>query len=120
MENLLDIDFDGAAPASAQNPPAAGLSGLEGFAGTPQRVASPAVSNGTKGQATNFDDLMGLSNGNGAMDSQSQDILNGLAGLSMGGATQPPTAREQLAQMGGGSKSGATATNPNEDLLGLF
>ena len=27
-ENLLDIDFDGAAPASAQKSPASGLSGL--------------------------------------------------------------------------------------------
>ena len=63
---------------------------------------------------------MGFSNGNGAMDSQSQDILSGLAGLSMGAATQPPTAREQLAQMGGGSKNGVAATNANEDLLGLF
>ena len=54
------------------------------------------------------------------MDSQSQDILNGLAGLSMGSVTQPPSAREQLAQMGGGTKGGVAATNPNEDLLGLF
>jgi len=31
-ENLLDIDFDGAAPASAEAPPSAGASGLEGLA----------------------------------------------------------------------------------------
>jgi len=43
MENLLDIDFDGAAPASASEKPSDGLSGLEGLAGTPQRVASPSV-----------------------------------------------------------------------------
>ena len=69
-----------------------------------------------KSQPTNLDDLMGLSNGNGTMDSQSQDIFNGLTGLSMGAASQPPSAREQLAQMG--ARGGGKKTN--EDLLGLF
>src|SRR3954466_3200233 len=42
-ENPPDIDFAGAAPASAEAPPSAGASGLEGLAGTPLRVDSPAV-----------------------------------------------------------------------------
>ena len=130
MENLLDIDFDGAAPASAQKSPTAGLSGLEGLAGTPQRVESPAlVSNGAPPRpANNLDDLMGLSDmGSSSMGgmggladmsglSQSnQEILNGFAGLDMSGSNQPPPAHEQLSM---GSSGGQKKTN--EDLLGLF
>ena len=114
MENLLDIDFDGAAPASAQKSPAVGMSGLEGLAGTPQRVASPAVQNGRSASAiggNNLNDLMGLSNGMGLSESN-QDILNGFAGLDMSGASQPPPPLQQLSS-GGGKKT-------NEDLLGLF
>ena len=111
LENLLDIDFDGAAPASSQKSPAAGMSGLEGLAGTPQRVDSPAIHNGTSTSAlSNMDDLMGLSNGTGFGES-SQDILNGFASLDMGAGNQPPPPQQQLAM--GGKKT-------NEDLLGLF
>lgn len=127
-ENLLDIDFDGAAPASAQKSPSAGMSGLEGLAGTPQRVASPAVQNGAHPPppTNNMDDLMGLSDisGMGSMGSgigglsglseANQDILNGFAGLDMSGSNQPPPAHEQLSMGGNGSKK------TNEDLLGLF
>lgn len=132
-ENLLDIDFDGAAPASAQKSPLSGMSGLEGLAGTPQRVASPAVAveGPTKmasrggGGGGNLDDLMGLSNGsaggfgqqaangNGMMGMMSnEDVLGGFASLDMAAASQqPPPAGQQL--QGGGKKT-------NEDLLGLF
>ena len=109
-ENLLDIDFDGAAPASAQKSPPSGMSGLEGLAGTPQRVASPAVA------GNNLDDLMGLSNGSGrgmgqqANGMTNEDILGGFAGLDMNATTQPPPPEQQLQ---GGKKT-------NEDLLGLF
>lgn len=109
FENLLDIDFDGAAPASAQKSPRAGMSGLEGLAGTPQRVDSPAVPNGRTASSlgNNMDDLMGLSNGTGLSD-DNRDILNGFAGLDMGGASQPLPLQQQPAMSG------------NEDLLGLF
>ena len=127
VENLLDIDFDGAAPASSQKSPAVGLSGLEGLAGTPQRVASPAVDGSSAppsatGGGNNLDDLMGLSNGmsmgqpNGsAHDAFQRDMLGGFADLDMGAGNQPPPAGQQLAseQGGGGKKT-------NEDLLGLF
>lgn len=109
-ENLLDIDFDGAAPASAQKSPPSRMSGLEGLAGTPQRVASPAVA------GNNLDDLMGLSNGSGrgmgqqANGMTNEDILGGFAGLDMNATTQPPPPEQQLQ---GGKKT-------NEDLLGLF
>ena len=128
-ENLLDIDFDGAAPASAQNSPLAGMSGLEGLAGTPQRVASPAVAADggggggfSAGGGGNLDDLMGLSNGggfgqqqqaNGLAGMSNEDVLGGFASLDLSGASasrQPPPAGQQL--------QGAKKTN--EDLLGLF
>jgi hypothetical protein len=107
-ENLLDIDFDGAAPASMSKAPAMGASGLEGLAGTPQRVASPAIGSGGGG----FADLMGLgdappttTNGGGG----SQDLMNGFAGMGLD--DQPPPPQTQL---NGGAKK------TNEDLLGLF
>ncbi|KAI4208741.1 MAG: hypothetical protein LQ348_000062 [Seirophora lacunosa] len=127
VENLLDIDFDGAAPASSQKSPTVGLSGLEGLAGTPQRVASPAV-DGTSAPPSamaggnNLNDLMGLSNGTGmgqpngsAHNAFQQDMLGGFADLDVGAGNQPPPAGQQLAseQGGGGKKT-------NEDLLGLF
>ncbi|EMC95935.1 hypothetical protein BAUCODRAFT_70805 [Baudoinia panamericana UAMH 10762] len=116
-ENLLDIDFDGAAPASMQKAPLAGDSGLEGLAGTPQRVASPM----SAGAATNgggMDDLMGMfGNSNGAPPNPmnggggSDDLMNGFAGLSMNGG-QPPPPPTQL--------DGSGDRKTKEDLLGLF
>lgn len=117
-ENLLDIDFDGNAPASAQKSPPSGMSGLEGLAGTPQRIASPAVAD-RPGMPPlgggNLDDLMGLSNGGGGGVGQSngmsnEDVLGGFASLDMNAASQPPPAGEQLQS---GEKT-------NDDLLGLF
>ncbi|KAL8674906.1 MAG: hypothetical protein Q9168_000709 [Polycauliona sp. 1 TL-2023] len=119
VENLLDIDFDGAAPASSQKSPAAGLSGLEGLAGTPQRVASPAADGAPPGAGNNLDDLMGLSNGMGQANGNSyqQDMMNGFADLDMGAGSQPPPPTQQLAT--GQTTSGA-GKKTNEDLLGLF
>ncbi|KAM3413991.1 AP complex subunit beta [Cercospora zeina] len=102
-ENLLDIDFDGAAPASMQKAPGSGASGLEGLAGTPQRVASPGLNSPAIGGG--LEDLMGL----GANGRGSNDLMNGFAGMSMDGQPPPP----QTQMNGGGKKT-------NEDLLGLF
>jgi len=115
-ENLLDIDFDGAAPASATEKPVNGHSGLEGLAGTPQRVASPTV--GQPAIANNMDDLLGVfgnggsttaptSSGFGGMSDN--DILNGFATMDLS-KSQPPPPKQQLAS-GGNSAS--------EDLLSL-
>lgn len=114
IENLLDIDFDGAAPASAQKSPAVGMSGLEGLAGTPQRATSPLARNDGSmlSPATNTEDLMGLSNGMTQFDDH-QDILNGFASLDMTASTQPPPPQQQL-----GGRTAEKKTN--EDLLGLF
>lgn len=113
-ENLLDIDFDGAAPASMQKEPAMGGSGLEGLAGTPQRVASPGISSPIA-PSGGMDDLMGMFGNtpgpaNGA--SGDADLMNGFAGMDMNGG-QPPAPQSQFD--GGGDKK-----KTNEDLLGLF
>ena len=138
-ENLLDIDFDGSAPASAQKEPIAGMSGLEGLAGTPQRVQSPSTAgdpNKSAGGMGGLDDLMGLSAGGGAdlmggaNDLQmngsavpggsggmtNADILGGFASMDMGATTQPAPAGQQL----GDNNANTGNKKTNEDLLGLF
>ena len=122
VENLLDIDFDGAAPASSQKSPAAGLSGLEGLAGTPQRVASPATDNAPPsglGAGNNLDDLMGLSNGIGQANGNTyhEDMMSGFASLDTSAGNQPPPPTQQLAT---GQTSDGAGKKTNEDLLGLF
>lgn len=114
-ENLLDIDFDGAAPASLQKAPMGGSSGLEGLAGTPMRVASPTTNDAPIGGG--MEDLMGIfgsSDGAPAAsatgNSGSDDLMNGFASMNME-ASQPPPPQTQLD--GGGKKA-------NEDILGLF
>lgn len=128
IENLLDIDFDGAAPASAEQNSAAN---------TPDRVASPSGGASSSAMA----DMMGLFD---APPPQSQqqaasqsaanpmspgagsgmnDMMNGFSGLDFGntGSSQPLPAAMQLNQtqptqqpsQGDGKKT-------NEDLLGLF
>lgn len=117
-ENLLDIDFDGSAPASMQKQPAGGASGLEGLAGTPMRVASPSSGAGPS-MGGGMEDLMGIfgnesGGGAGANGSGQDDLMNGFAGLDMGAGSQPPPPQTQLDNGGGGGKK------TNEDLLGLF
>jgi AP-1 complex subunit beta-1 len=117
LENLLDIDFDGSAPASMQKAPIQGESGLEGLAGTPQRVASPATHAPAQKQS-NMDDLMGLFGGSGEAEPppagaqmSNDDIMNGFASMGMQN-TQPPPPQQQL--------SGEQSKKTNQDLLDLF
>ncbi|KAJ6040550.1 hypothetical protein N7444_009455 [Penicillium canescens] len=117
VENLLDIDFDGGAPASARNEPSSGMSGLEGLGGTPVRVESPAVGAPAPQSSNNLDDLLGVfgdsgpsqpssSGGNGG--GPSVDLMNGFSGLDLSGNTPaPPSENNQT------KKS-------NEDILSLF
>jgi len=121
-ESLLDIDFDGAAPASVTETPSNGMSGLEGLAGTPKRVSSP---DNTYPQppANNLDDLLGVfGNGNSTAAAPSSsgfggmsdsDIMNGFAGMDLSGTHQPLPAKTQL-------DGGAAGKKTNEDLLSLF
>jgi hypothetical protein len=109
-ENLLDIDFDGAVPASSEAPPAAGASGLEGLAGTPLRIASPLAGQ----QGSSLDDMMGLFDAPGQpqqLGAAGSDLVSGFAGLDLA-AGQPPPAQTQLKQQAG--------KKTNEDLLGMF
>lgn len=108
-ENLLDIDFDGAAPASADGPAMGGASGLEGLAGTPQRMVSPAAG---APPVSSMDDMMGLFDVGGSSSGAMQnDMMNGFAGMNMGGSSQPPPPQQQLHD---------PSKKTNEDLLGMF
>ncbi|KAI9873669.1 MAG: beta-adaptin, partial [Watsoniomyces obsoletus] len=121
-ENLLDIDFDGAAPASSTEKPVNGLTGLEGLAGTPQRVESPAPPSGPVQPVNNMDDLLGVfGNGNASAGPSASggwggmsdsDILNGFASMELS-SNQPPPPKSQMDGSAGGKKA-------NEDLLSLF
>lgn len=112
-ENLLDIDFDGAAPASVQKPPSSGMSGLEGLAGTPQGDLSPSSSEIPFPHSNNLDELMGFSNGLTSQSNGDQGVLSGFADLDLSGASHPPPPKQQLAGQTSGKKT-------NEDLLALF
>lgn len=106
MENLLDIDFDGAAPASAvqKEPSSNALTSLDGLAGTPVRVASPTEQQSTQPAASsNLQDLLGVFDSEApttpaqpqppaGMAGASGDLLNGLGGLNLSSTapTQPP------------------------------
>lgn len=120
VENLLDIDFDGTAPASSQKEPNSGISGLEGLAGTPMRVASPSKMPTTTTTTTtapsnnNMDDLMGVfGDGGGSNDSGGfgapsgdADLMNGFSGLDVSGS--------------GDAASADKGKKKNEDILDLF
>ena len=127
IENLLDIDFDGAAPASSSDRQQQG--GTTGSAtATPDRVASPGVGGGG-GMA----DMMGLfdapaaPSGGGAAGAGAgaNDIMNGFAGLDLGGSSQPPPASVQLGHQPQPQQQPQQQQQPksggaNDDLLGLF
>ncbi|KAJ6157791.1 hypothetical protein N7470_005383 [Penicillium chermesinum] len=114
VENLLDIDFDGGAPASAQKEPTAGMSGLEGLAGTPVRVQSPAVGSSSPAPqaSNNLDDLLGVFGDSGAtqpsssgVNAASGDLINGFDGLDLSSHSAPPANSQQ---------------KTNEDIMSLF
>ncbi|KAI9685671.1 MAG: beta-adaptin [Bathelium mastoideum] len=125
-ENLLDIDFDGAAPASLQKASpaeASALGGLEGWGVASEHGGTSPAPGGEGGGANGLgggsggggmEDLMGVfgnGNGNGSAGGGSQgDLMNGFAGLDMGGGGEA----QQSSQQGQGGKKN------NEDILGLF
>lgn len=134
IENLLDIDFDGAAPASAEQNPAG--------TGTPDRMASPAIAGGLgsppPGASSGMADMMDLfdvaspraassqqpvqspvsAGGMGGMGGMN-DMMNGFAGMDLSGSSQPPPPGMQLGHQGNGS-AGQEQKSGSEDLLGLF
>lgn len=123
MENLLDIDFDGSAPASQEQ------SGS--VPATPDRVDSPAV--GPGGASGGMADMMGLfdmgSSSGAASSSQPPpmgggmgDMMNGFAGMDLSGTSAPPPPGQQLHPQGTGSQPppGQSSGSAGDDLLGLF
>ncbi|KAJ6116321.1 hypothetical protein N7512_006046 [Penicillium capsulatum] len=117
VENLLDIDFDGGAPASAQQDSTGSMSGLEGLAGTPVRVQSPVVGGPAPQASNNLDDLLGVfgdagsaqpppssANSSGAAG----DLMNGFEGLDLSGNVAPS------------SNNNNQPKKTNEDIMSLF
>lgn len=104
IENLLDIDFDGAAPASASA--AGGLADLMGDNG----VSNPSPPAGMGGSG--LDDLLSLSMGGGEPSNGAGSmgglggLENGFGGLDLSGTTNPPAQNNK--------------PKTNEDILGLF
>jgi AP-1 complex subunit beta-1 len=127
-ENLLDIDFDGAAPASQE---------ANSATATPDRIASPASgapSGGMADMMSMFDAPPPSSNGGGGAPMSPSagvgggggggmsDMMNGFEGLNFGGqqSTAPLPAAMQLQQ---GAQSGQQPPGPkkdSDDLLGLL
>lgn len=122
IENLLDIDFDGAAPASHEQKSATA---------TPDRMASPiggVPSGGMADMMSMFDappagarsSIIG-SSGNGM-----SDLMSGLDGLNFGGSSTsglPSPAPMQLegVQQGGNKQNQMQSQQkPSEDLLDLL
>lgn len=127
IENLLDIDFDGAAPASHEQNSAAA---------TPDRVASPASGQGSGGMAdmmSMFDAPAASSSAGagtgapGAGTSNMNDLMNGFDDMGFGGsgqASDPLPAAMQLQNPQGSTPQGGSAPQgakkDSDDLLGLF
>lgn len=109
MENLLDIDFDGAAPASAatHTPPAGGLEDLMGdLAGT----STPPPLSAIATAGSNLEDLLGLASP--ISPTSGNSVLNGFEGLNLSSTStpQPPAPQQEVQEQ----------KKTNEDILGLF
>lgn len=124
VENLLDIDFDGAAPASHE----VGGSVLP----TSDRTDSPAVGMGGAGAPSGgMADMMGLFDAAPSSSSQQPvmgggagamgDIMNGFGAMDLSGTSAPPPPNQQLHPQGTGSQPQQQSSGgAGEDLLGLF
>ncbi|KAL7790277.1 adaptin N terminal region domain-containing protein [Trichoderma ceciliae] len=111
IENLLDIDFDGAAPASQEQTSATG---------TPDRMSSPATG-GMADMMSMFDAPPSAGNpgaGPAAPAGGMNDLMNGFEGLNFGGAntSEPLPAAMQLHN----AQSSSQPKKDSDDLLGLL
>lgn len=123
IENLLDIDFDGAAPASHEQ---------QSATATPDRVASPtggAPSGGMADMMSMFDAPAPPSGASGRQNAPSSggmgDLMNGFEALDFGQSSSqplPPAMQLQNAQdgNGGASQHQQGPKKDSDDLLGLF
>ncbi|KAM3479124.1 hypothetical protein MY5147_001867 [Beauveria neobassiana] len=123
IENLLDIDFDGAAPASREHGSASQ---------TPDRVASPAAGAASGGMA----DMMSMFDAPPPAQSSSavsppaasigsgmNDLMSGFEGMSFGApASEPLPAAMQLQNTQGGQPQSQQqqSQGASDDLLGLL
>lgn len=88
------------------------MSGLEGLAGTPVRVQSPAAGAPAPQASNNLDDLLGVFGDSGAHPSSSGanggagDLMNGFSGLDLSGNA--------------GSAANAQPKKSNQDIMDLF
>lgn len=121
VENLLDIDFDGAAPASREHGSATA---------TPDRVASPAAGAASGGMAdmmSMFDAPAPAGNTGGqapAASSGMNDLMNGFDGMGFGApANDPLPPAMQLNSAQGGQpqpQQQQQSQGASDDLLGLL
>lgn len=96
VENLLDIDFDGAIPASLQDQSTS--SGLDD-------LVSNTPSTSQSGPPNTMDDLMGLFGNQLQPQPQTgDDLMNGFGRLDLSGSQPQPQASKRT----------------NDDILGLF
>ncbi|KAM3533430.1 hypothetical protein MY4038_003323 [Beauveria bassiana] len=123
IENLLDIDFDGAAPASREHGSASQ---------TPDRVASPAAGAASGGMAdmmSMFDvpppaqSSSAVSPPAASIGSGMNDLMSGFEGMSFGApASEPLPAAMQLQNTQGGQPQPQQqqSQGASDDLLGLL
>lgn len=100
IENLLDIDFDGAAPASQEQNSASA---------TPDRVASPTggASSGMADMMSMFDAPLPSNNVAGpSMGGGMGDLMNGFDGLSFGGGPASGEPLPAAMQLNSGQSEG--------------
>lgn len=116
IENLLDIDFDGAAPASHEQNSASA---------TPDRVASPsggAASGGMADMMSMFDAPAPSNNAGQGMGGGMADMMSGFEGMNFGGASSDPL--PPAMQLHGGSsqppQQQQQQQKDSDDLLGLL
>ncbi|PHH82309.1 hypothetical protein CDD82_6417 [Ophiocordyceps australis] len=116
VENLLDIDFDGAAPASQEQ---------QSASATPERVASPFGGSSSGGMADMMSmfDAPGPSSSNSApsMGGGMNDLMSGFGDMNFGGGApsgEPLPAAMQLQNAQGSGSQGPK--KDSDDLLGLL
>ena len=115
IENLLDIDFDGAAPASYE---------AQSVSATPDRVASPAGSaaagGGMADMMSMFDAPAQPQGGSSQQGGGMNDLMNGFESLNFNQgqqSNQPPPAATQLQNAQGSSGGGGFGSNRDGDDL---
>jgi AP-1 complex subunit beta-1 len=118
VENLLDIDFDGAAPASQEAGGSGGASSsMADMMGLFDAPAPSSSSSQPMPPGAGMDMLGGgAASGSGGMD----DLMNGFGGMGLGGQGSQPLPTATQLQQAQGSSQAAGKKDANEDLLGLF